>query len=203
MTFIASLKRYHRAGHPKMPPLMRFSTTTPLSIYPHLSTPATARRPSHRRLVATPAVSFHPCGFPPLRRFTPVVSSRGIALQNQKGFVTFPACRSLTSRARRNVFALWFETFLAFPATQVPLKGYPLPTAVPRHRGRCLLGVTSHAKRYAAQSRILPTMLVSLLAERAGLLKTPLGFTVSSFAVSRANECRVPRAIPFKALLRR
>jgi hypothetical protein len=186
-----------------MPPLMRFSTTTPPSIYPHLSTPATAQRPSHRRLVATPAVSFHPCGFPPLRRFTPVVSSGGIALQNQKGFVTFPARRSLASRARRNVFALWLETFLAFPATQVPLKGYPLPTAVPRHRGRCLLGVTSPGGRHAAQGCIWSITLGSLLVEQADLLKTPLGRTVSSFAVSRANECRIPRALPFKALLRR
>lgn len=125
MTFISSSKRYHRVGHQMVPPLLRFSAFAPLSVLSCASTPTTPVRPWFRRLDANPAVSFRPCGFTPLRRFTPHKSSEGIALQCRKGFVAFRDPRSLSARPRRNVFTLWIETIFSFPATQLPLEVYP------------------------------------------------------------------------------
>jgi len=175
MTFISSSERYHRAGHLTMPPLMRFPAFAPLSILSPASTPTAARRLQLWRLVAKPSVVFRSCGFSPLQRFSPPASSEDIAPQNRKGFVTFPAQRSRSSRPRRSAFALWIETIRSFPATQVPLEGYPSPTAVPRLRSRCPLGVTSRSHVPIAKSHISISTPSIFLTDQADLSDPRLG----------------------------
>ena len=202
MTFVSSSKRYHRVGHQMVPPLMRFPAFAPLSLLSCVSTPATPVRPWFRRLDANPDVMFRPCGFTPLRRFAPHKSSEDIALQFRKGFVAFLDLRSLSARPRRNVFTLWIETYLLIPRNAVAPRSVSSPTAVPRRRGRCPLEVASRFADFS--TRLLYRGYAGCPPDRQSRpFRLHLGFTVSSFAVSRANECCVPRALSFKALLHR
>jgi len=203
MTFVSSSKRYHRVGHQMVPPLLRFPAFAPLSLRSRVSTPTTPVRPWFRRLDANPSVMFRPCGFAPLRRFTPHKRSEDIALQFRKGFVAFLDLRSLSARPRRNVFTLWIETDFIIPRNAVAPRSVSSPTAVLRLRSRCPLEVASRADEVPTLSCSLVITLDALLTDKVVLLDIHLGDAVSSFAVSRANECCVPRALFFKALLHR
>ena len=169
MTFVSSSKRYHRVGHQMVPPLMRFPAFAPLSLLSCVSTPATPVRPWFRRLDANPDVMFRPCGFTPLRRFAPHKSSEDIALQFRKGFVAFLDLRSLSARPRRNVFTLWIETYLLIPRNAVAPRSVSSPTAVPRRRGRCPLGVASRFADISAQGCCIGDTLDALLTDKVVL----------------------------------
>jgi hypothetical protein len=86
---------------------------------------------------STPKVLFRPCGFAPLRRFPPPGGSRACC-------IPLPVMRFAAFRARSvqipPVRAGWRRCEI--PAARLgPLEGCSPSTAVPRHRGRCLLAV--------------------------------------------------------------
>lgn len=90
--------------------------------------------PPFGQIAAKRPDAFRPCGFSPLRRFTPHTSLGSIAPRNRTGFAAFP--NELPSNGRPKPTTDGSASL--FPATRfTPLEEYPSSVAVPRHRGRC------------------------------------------------------------------
>jgi len=112
--------------------------------------------PPFGQIAAKRPDAFRPCGFSPLRRFTPHASLGSIAPRNRTGFAAFP--NELPSNGRPKPTTDGSASL--FPATRfTPLEEYPSSVAVPRHRGRCPLAVLSPSDRPSAEA-LEPTVSV-------------------------------------------
>jgi len=109
--------------------------------------------PSFGPTVATQSDAFRPCGFSPLRRFTPCRGFESIAPRSRTRFAAFPGGIPANGRPKPTTDG----RSSPFPATRfTPFEEFPPPVAVPCHHGRYPLAVLSPSDRPRAEAPSRP-----------------------------------------------